>query len=285
MRSVSRILLAAAIVLAGALGATGAAEAGGESVEGLQPAPLRVLLVGNSYSRFNDLPGMLERMAASVPDGPALSVDMAFKAGVGLDTHWKRGIARRMIRRGDYTHVVLQGHSRAVFDAPHALVDYATRFSREIDEAGARPVMFATWARHPSSSLYVLGKDARTPLEMQSRIDAMYGAAAEGGGAEVAAVGDAWLIAIARRPRIGLHRGDASHPTPTGTYLAACVLYGTLTGVSPERIGYAPRKVTPGVLPLLRAVAAEVVTETGRATPTGLEIAEADRPAGALTTD
>lgn len=255
-------LIAVALVLFAVLGAKqpqARAGTGGETP--VAPAPLRVLLVGNSYSMFNDLPDLLEDVAASVPNGPALDVDIAFQGGVGLKTHWERGLARDMLREGRYTHVVLQGHSRAVFDEPDELFEYTVRFKRLIDDTGARAVLFATWARHPSSDLYALGKDARTPLEMQSRIDALYGEVGEHTGANVAPVGEAWLLAADQWPHLRLHRKDASHPTRLGTYLTACVLYGRLTGRDPEAIRHPLPGTSPAVLARMRAVAAESLHE------------------------
>ncbi|MFW6087298.1 MAG: hypothetical protein ACODAG_08840, partial [Myxococcota bacterium] len=237
------------------------ARAGTDGETAVAPATLRVLLVGNSYSNFNDLPELLEDMAASVPNGPALQVDIAFQGGVGLKTHWERGHAKAMLREGRYTHVVLQGHSRAVFDDPDELIDYTARFKRVIDDVGARAVLFATWARHPSSDLYALGRDAHSPTEMQARIDTLYGKVGEHTGAKVAPVGEAWLVAADRWPRLRLHRADASHPTRLGTYLAASVLYGGLTGRDPEAIRHALPGVSPAVLARLRAAAAESLHE------------------------
>lgn len=252
-----RFVAATLVLLLGAL--VSGAQADTDGPPATHARPLRVLLVGNSYSRFNDLPQVLDQVAASVPGGPALHADIAFKAGVGLRTHWERGVALRMLREGHYTDVVLQGHSRAVFDWPSEMLDYAARFAREIQARGARPWLFETWARAPESPLYKLGKDARTPLDMQSRIDALYNRAAQRIGARVAPVGDAWLIAVARWPHLRLHRSDDSHPTFRGTYLTACVLYGALTGRSPADIPYRAPGVPAGVAKRLRSVAAEVL--------------------------
>lgn len=260
MQSPLRTLLITLCLLCGSLAPyAGRGAADDEGTSEREPVALRVLLIGNSYSRFNDLPDLLEAFAASVPDGPEVTVDMAFKAGASLETHWKRGMARRMLRRHAYTHVVLQDHSRAVFDGPATFLKYAERFEREADAIGARTVLFTTWARHPSSELYQLGKDARTPLEMQSRIDALYDEAAMRLGADVAHVGDAWLLVMARWPRLRLHRPDASHPTRLGTYLTGCVLYGALTGRSPQGIRHGMPGAAPQHLQRLRGVADEVL--------------------------
>jgi hypothetical protein len=249
----------APLAFLGALLLAGGARAGQESGEATERSPRRVLLVGNSYSRFNDLPDTLQAMAGTVPDGPPVTVDIAFRAGSSLRTHWERGMAARMLHAGRYTHVVLQDHSRAVFDRPEELGDYAGRFAREAEQAGARTVLFATWARHPANALYARGRDARTPDEMQERIDAMYAAAAARVGAHVVPVGRAWMLARVRWPHIRLHRPDGSHPNRAGSFLTACVLYGAVTGVSPEAIAHGPHRVAAPTQARLRSVAAEAL--------------------------
>ena len=52
--------------------------------------------------------------------------------------------------------------------------------------------------------------------------------------AKVAPAGLAWAKAVRERPDIVLYRADNSHPSGHGTYLAACVLYSTLTGREPK---------------------------------------------------
>ena len=44
------------------------------------------------------------------------------------------------------------------------------------------------------------------------------------------------------RPDLNLYDPDQSHPSPTGTYLSACVFFGVLTGKSP--VGLPDRLIT-----------------------------------------
>jgi hypothetical protein len=57
-------------------------------------------------------------------------------------------------------------------------------------------------------------------------------------GATVAHVGEAWAAfrateSVTPPARSALFQNDGSHPSPEGTYLAACVFYATLYGKSP----------------------------------------------------
>src|SRR5436305_975756 len=49
-------------------------------------------------------------------------------------------------------------------------------------------------------------------------------------GLTVAPVGMAWAKVRETDPGMALHLPDGSHPTPTGSYLAACVLADTILG-------------------------------------------------------
>src|SRR5205823_4693251 len=50
----------------------------------------------------------------------------------------------------------------------------------------------------------------------------------------VAPVGLAWGATEPRLPTLDLYIDDGSHPAPAGSYLAALVIYSTLTGRSPS---------------------------------------------------
>lgn len=107
-------------------------------------------------------------------------------------------------------------------------------------------------------------------LEMQALIDegySRYRAAirSAGGDAEVVRVSAAWkrVRDTSHSLYLSLYRlGDPhtlhSHPTPKGWYLAACVMYAALMGISPVGIAWAPKGVSRGErLALQRAAHAE----------------------------
>jgi hypothetical protein len=220
-----------------------------------EPRPLRVLFIGNSYTRFNDLPGMVREISHSVPNGPPLRTTREARGGVDLRVHWRSNSLRQRIGRGDYDAVVIQGHSLATIDRPWRFADYTRRFSERIRAANARLVLFQTWARHPRSSFY-RSSPMRDRHEMFERIDAVYAELARELGATVAPVGRAWELASTEIPREPLHRPDGTHPAPAGTYLSACVLYGTLTGLDPRDASWRPYPMGATEARRIRRVAA-----------------------------
>lgn len=228
----------------------------------------RVLFVGNSYTRFHDMPSMVSRLGDA--DSGAHRIDAVSEArgGYSLRRHWQRGEAQRRIAEGGFDAVVLQGHSLGPLRTPRELVTYARRFDAEVRDFGARLVLFETWARGPGSTLYGQepGLDARA---MESELNRFYRGLAALLGATLAPVGEAWAEAQRRHPGITLHRGDGAHPDLAGSYLAAAVMYGALTGRDPRRARWQPVSLHPGVATQLRAVAASALGQAGTRTAPG----------------
>lgn len=99
---------------------------------------------------------------------------------------------------------------------------------------------------------------------MQDAIEAGYLEVASEIGVAVAPVGVAWQRALEQHPELALWQRDGSHPSPEGTYLAACAFYATLLGASPEGASYLAG-LPEETARFLQAVAAETVLgEPGR---------------------
>ena len=75
-------------------------------------------------------------------------------------------------------------------------------------------------------------------------------------GIKVAPAGLAFANALSERPHLALYSQDG-HPTVDGTYLAACVVYGTVFGRSPVGIAYADAGISHDVRDFLQRIAAE----------------------------
>jgi hypothetical protein len=61
-------------------------------------------------------------------------------------------------------------------------------------------------------------------------------------------------------PGLTLYQSDGSHPTRSGTYLAACVFYTALFGESPEGLEYTGG-LGSGEAAIMQRIAAETVLE------------------------
>lgn len=218
--------------------------------------PLKVLFIGNSYTYYHRLPDIVAAMSAR-PDSPRkFEVRMVAQGGASLARHWDGG-GRRALRGGNWDAVVLQDQSALPLSHPGQIARYAERLAGAARDAGARTILFVTWARRD------------WPAD-QTAIDDAYAAAARASDAVLAPVGPAWQRTRERWPDIALHDADGSHPAAAGAYLSACVLYITLQPGARTCPALAEADRTDPVFTHLRDVARDVVAEkraTREATP------------------
>jgi hypothetical protein len=222
---------------------------------------LHVLFIGNSYTFYNNLPKLLESIAGSQKAGPRIEAEVSVSGGKTLQWHWENKRAVEAIRKGGWDFVVLQEHSTLgriapaggmpEINHPAAYFDFAARFNGEITQAGARTVLYATWARDGFP-------------EQQRRLDDAITRLAEKLDATIVPAGLAWTVTRLEAPSIKLHMPDRSHPTMAGSYLNALLFYQCLTGrkavdppaaiAGPKSPGD-PRQVTLADLPWSDATA------------------------------
>jgi hypothetical protein len=181
-------------------------------------APRKALFVGNSFTARNDLPGLIAKLAAA--RGKALEHRLISAGGASLRQHWNAGEAQKAIRSGQYDCVVLQEQSTLPVKNAGRMHENIRLFDGAVKAAGGTTVLYMTWAR----------RDA--PESQRAIADAYAGVGGELG-ATVVPVGLAWQRFLRRHDRPALHDRDQSHPTPAGSYLAACVFLAVLFRESP----------------------------------------------------
>jgi hypothetical protein len=185
------------------------------SRESDDPAALRVLFVGNSFTfGGGGVPQVFASFDAAAKRPSTVASVTA--GGVSLEDHWRSGGARAALGSGvQWRYVVLQDRSDAALAGLESLRAHARAFDTEIRAIGARTVLFMTWA------------DSGRP-ENQETIAHAYEALAAELDVQVASVGRAWTESGALRPR--LYEGDGHHANALGAYLAGCVIFSTITG-------------------------------------------------------
>lgn len=226
------VLAAVAIAAAVALGGWALLRNGtGCALAGDGPC-LRVLFIGNSYTSTNDLPSVFGALVRS--GGDAVETKMVAPGGAFLLDQAGSPEVSAAIHGAAWTAVVLQEQSMAPA-SPQMLrqssIPGAAALSTISIAIGARPYLLQTWAHEDGWP--EAGMDY---ARMQAAINDGYAQMAAGSGATVAPAGEAWQRALREAPAITLW-ADGSHPTMAGTYLAACVLYQSITGRSPVGLG------------------------------------------------
>ena len=186
----------------------------------------RVLMIGNSYTFYHDLPQVLEALSRRTKC--PLEVDsytvgaMSLRGFLDAPEHAR---ARRMLETGDYDWVVLQDQSQTPAYKPAETLDSVRRWSQLARAHKTRVMLFLTWAHAVQEGLRM------KPLtDMQEKTSTTYCRAAVENKVRVAPVGEAWARWYRRFPTRALHAQDCSHPNALGTYLAACVLHGAISG-------------------------------------------------------
>jgi hypothetical protein len=103
--------------------------------------------------------------------------------------------------------------------------EFAKKGSDAVRAHGTKPIFFMSWAY------------ADKP-EMTAQLAEAYTVAGNANDALVIPAGLAFARAIAKQPELNLYAADKRHPSPAGTYVAACVVFSALTGRSPVGNSY-----------------------------------------------
>ena len=236
---------------------------------------LRVLMIGNSYTMHHTLHTLLQRVAASVAQGPQIIVDAEAHGGYSLRNHLRGRSALAKIRSGHYTHVVLQGHSLSALDRRSELEADAERFKQAIDAASGHTVFYATWARSPEARIYLRHPVVHSFEEMTQLVSSTYSDLSKRLGAELAPVGRAFERSLIRYPKLALWAADGSHPTLAGSYLAACVLYAAISGTDPRAAEYVPPGMEAAEAAQIREIAADSFARLKTVAPRPVNLATA----------
>ncbi len=178
-------------------------------------SPTRILFIGNSFTSRNDLPRLVADLAAAAEPSQDVVTESIVAGGASLRRHWNAGLAQRAMTTTNWDYVVLQEQSTLPQKSPKRYHENVRLFAAEIAKRGAETLLYLTWSRQ------------QVPLA-QSQLTA----AVEAIGAEVHArvvpVGEVWSALLHDHPQVVLYDKDGSHPSATGSYLAACTFVATL---------------------------------------------------------
>jgi len=213
-------------------------------------APLNVLFIGNSFTARNNLPGLIANLVAA--RGKGLKHRLVSTGGASLRTHWNAGEALKQIQDDRYDRVVLQEQSTLPVKNAKRMHENVRLFAEAIQTAGAKSVLYMTWAR-------------RNAPESQEAITDAYTGIGRELGAMVVPVGLAWQRFLGKYDQPVLHDKDQSHPTLAGSYLAACVFLAVLFEESPVGITGEVAGLSAKDLTLLQKVAWQTCASPRRA--------------------
>ena len=182
---------------------------------------MQILMLGNSLTTANDLPEALGTMLGA-------HVDVHARGGARLAEHLNPetrlgALTQQAFAQRTCDYVVLQESSNGPVVHRARFLEAAAQLCEQAREAGAQPVLYATWAYAPTCPK--LGKMGISHDEMHERLCDAYREAARANDALIAEVGQAFRDHASSE---SLYRSDGVHPSAKGTALAAEVLASCL---------------------------------------------------------
>jgi len=252
---VSAAVLAAFVLTLSACGGGGS---GGSQPGGPSPPPpsvppppssttadISLLFMGNSHTSFNQLTDMVANMVRAGRPGRTVAAVEA-PGWMFLEERLHDAPSINLLRSQRWSYVILQAQKYSTSGQFTYSTEEAKELVRISRQQSAVPVMFPEWPR--------------LNVPETQRIYDLHVSIAQAEPACVAPIGQAWDLALTRDPSLILHAADGNHSEPAGAFLAALVLYATITGQSPLNLPALPQyPVSAGLQATLRGIAAETV--------------------------
>jgi hypothetical protein len=201
-----------------------------------------VLFVGNSHTYFNDLPGLFTDLAGAANHD--VYVDESTMGGASLEDHSKHPTTLAKIAERRWDHVVLQEHSLYPVIEHYRETSFypaARTLDSLIAVQDSGTSLFMTWGWDLGGELCVgeyCSPDFPDYSAMQAAVSVAYGRINDELGSFLVPVGNLWATALLADPKSPLWSGDHYHPSPEGSYLAACVFFARFFDESPEGLEF-----------------------------------------------
>jgi len=230
----------------------------------IQAQKYNVLFIGNSYTSVNDLPQLVQKVAASA--GDTITYTMHAPGGCTFQQHVSG--AASLYQQGGWDYVVLQEQSQLpsfpYSQFQNECYPYAQQLCQFIRQYNpdAKIVFYMTWGRKNGDQNNCQYYQPLCTYEgMDSLLYARYMEMAEDNEAYVSPVGRVWHRIRDNYPEIELYQADESHPSMAGSYAAACSFYTMFFQKSPLNITE-DCNVDANVANIIRQVAATQVYDS-----------------------
>lgn len=184
-------------------------------------ADIKVLMMGNSHTHFNDLPGRLEAMLRVGNPGKTVAV-IAAPASLFLDEHLKHASTLALLKNQQWNYVILQAQKYSSSGAFSYSIAEAISLVGLARQSKALPVLYPEWPRRG--------------IAETDRIFTQHVSIAQQAPACIAPIGQAWDMALQRHANLPLYATDGNHSTAAGAQLTAFILYATLSGKLPSTL-------------------------------------------------
>tara|TARA_R110002049_G_scaffold38978_4_gene120407 strand:- start:10692 stop:11663 length:972 start_codon:yes stop_codon:yes gene_type:complete len=216
---------------------------------------IKILTIGNSFA--DNACKYLEQITESV-EGYSIDITKANIGGASLGKHTNlidkckedqnlkpysgKYCLKELLSKNIYDYVTIQQVSTLSFKyesfQPYAdsLVTFVKRYSPK-----SEIIVHQTWAYSPDSDR--LKKWNMSREDMHTKLTINYQDLAGRYETFILASGKTFDKSFKRYPNINLWKDDSHHANDNGCYLAGCVWFGELFGVSPKKIKFYPESM------------------------------------------
>ncbi|MDR4894504.1 MULTISPECIES: PKD domain-containing protein [unclassified Chryseobacterium] len=203
----------------------------------------RVFFIGNSYTYVNNLPGLIQSIAAS--NGDVLEHHSQTPGGATLQNHANNPDVASDMNQGNWDYVVLQEQSQLP-SFPYSQVQnevypFALQLSNLFKNANAcgNVIFYMTWGRKNGDGTICPGwPSVCTYQGMDDLIYARYMEMAMNNEGIISPVGKVWRTIREQNPTIELYDQDESHPSYIGSMAAAYTFYTIIFKKDPTQISF-----------------------------------------------
>lgn len=200
-----------------------------------------VYFIGNSYTGTNNLPLLIQQVAASTQD--VLTYQEHTPGGSTLQQHATNPTVTNTINLGTWDYVVLQQQSQMpAFPNANATLNAATQLSAQIRNANpcATPLFYMTWGYKNGDAVNCANGITYmcTYQGMDDKIYDRYMQMTEDNDAVVSPVGRVWKAIRAQYPNYELYSADESHPSLLGSMAAAYTFYTVIYKKDPTLVTF-----------------------------------------------
>ena len=189
----------------------------------------RILFVGNSFTFYWNLPSQVEQMAKE--RGLLWDVKQATASGASFRDHWQGNKAlttKQLLEKETFDRVIFQDHSTY----PLVHIDTTAFYFKKLKAllpAKTNVYLYSTWM-YPGINGKENYPNSTNPIEENLKTQV---ADPED---KLLKVGAAFELFAARYPDVERFTDDKKHPSPQGSYLAACVIFSSLSGQSSKGV-------------------------------------------------
>jgi len=234
---------------------TAAATSEEETTAGDGDKTLNILFLGNSLMYYNDMPEIFASLATGA--GRKVSVKSVTKGSATMSDFASQSTevgaqAIPLLKNQKWDYVVIEPSRRiSPYEDTVKEAEFASAATLKslAEAAGATVVLYAVWGNnngtvveYKAASPTSISETGTHTMSRRPHTKFMEAVSAELseklGGVLVAHAGYAFENFIAANPSVNLYHTDERHPSPDGSFLAACVIYDTIFGVSASESNY-----------------------------------------------